>query len=303
MQPAAQGWLHIEADPIDCVMQRQRNTHLESVAAGMQTQPLLAGQYTCFHQDCQYTTKHAGHFARHLATRHGECSDSNTAVHDTAGNESRLLIHLMQRLAGLEAKVSALLSPAASVDKAPQPQPACSKETCCSPAAAAPTRIRRRATQPKCMAAGFKPCASSLSFKHIELASIRNRLLQVTDISSLHEVVVRCARAALDGDQGRDNNPVYRAIDGHWEVFTPHREWLQVDDRTLCQYLFCGVMHALGQVLNALHEDQVPGLQLVDTLHQQELSMARQTPNCPGVQALHLGWLIPLISAETLQGA
>jgi hypothetical protein len=260
---------------------------------------LLAGQYTCFHQECQYTTKHAGHFARHLATRHGDCSGDKPEVGDAESNEGRLLIHLMQRLAGLEAKVLELSSSAAPPPAACAVQPQVSSH---GPAATTPSRIRRKATQPKCMAVSFTPCASSLSFRHIELASIRRRLLQVTDMSSLHDVVVRCARAALDGDQGRDINPVYRAADEHWEVLTPHKQWLQVDDRTLCQYLFCGVMHALGQVLDALHEDQVPGLDLVDTLHHQELSMAHQTPNCPGVLALHLGWLVPLVSADSLQG-
>jgi hypothetical protein len=132
----------------------------------------------------------------------------------------------------------------------------------------------------------------------VRAASLRQALLGVEDVGRLNEVVIMCAKAALDGEQGQAANPVYRSTDeqGRWQVWSASQYWKEVDDVKLCQHLYVGVLWALREVLRVLQDEGAAGADLVAALVQKEYDMASATPACPGVHKMRLQWLIPLLS-------
>jgi hypothetical protein len=148
------------------------------------------------------------------------------------------------------------------------------------------------------MTAAHRPCATALSFRNIKAASLRQALLKVEDVGGLNELVIMCAKAALDGEQGQSANPVYRSTDeqGRWHVWSAQKQWKEVDDIRLCQHLYAGVLWALREVLRVLQDEEAAGADLVAAILQKELDMATATPACPGVHKMRLQWLIPLLS-------
>jgi hypothetical protein len=225
-----------------------------------------------------------------------------------------LVKHLMQRVIALEARLlpqadgdavadggdSSCCSKVSSGHRGPAPKPA-------SQAAshAADAVVRAKPVQPQCMTAAHKPCATSLSLRHVRAASLRQALLGIEDVGRLNEVVVMCAKAALDGERGRAVNAVYRSSDeqeGRWQVWSASQRWKEVDDVGLCQHLYVGVLWALRDVLRVLQGDAVAGADLAVALVQKEYDMALSTPACPGVHKMRLEWLIPLLTQGICNG-
>ena len=71
---------------------------------------MAAATFACTHEGCGYTSNHAGHFIRHIATRHAEAG-AEPSTQEALGLE--LVKHLMQRVIALEAR----LLPQADVDQ------------------------------------------------------------------------------------------------------------------------------------------------------------------------------------------
>jgi hypothetical protein len=217
-----------------------------------------------------------------------------------------LVKHLMQRVIALEARLLPQADEHAAADggvpsccaKAKSSHQASAPKPASQPAShAADAVVRAKAVQPQCMTAAHKPCATSLSLRHVRTASLRQALLGVQDVGRLNEVVVMCAKAALDGERGRAVNAVYRSSDeqeGRWLVWSANQHWKEVDDVGLCQHLYVGVLWALRDVLRVLQGDA--GADLAAALVQKEYDMALSTPACPGVHKMRLEWLIPLLT-------
>jgi hypothetical protein len=184
---------------------------------------------------------------RHLATRHADAG-VQPLTQEALGLE--LVKHLMQRVIALEAR----LLPQADGDAAADgDDPSCCAKANSSRHPSAPKRVshltgptgdavvRAKPMQPRCMTAAHKPCAASLSLRHVRAASLRQALLGIQDAGRLNEVVVMCAKAALDGEQGRAVNAVFKSCDeqeGRWLVWSASQHWKEVDDVGLCQHLY-----------------------------------------------------------------
>jgi hypothetical protein len=263
----------------------------------------LSAQHACVHAGCTYTTRHLGHLRRHLQTRHG--------VGHGQAIDARLIADLVAQLADFQSKLAALVVCDASAPHGNTDDDACDhqphiecehSEDSTSPRVKSPARVRTRACLPVCMTAAHRPYATALSFRCVQLSSIWRALQDVTDVNGLNRVVIACARAALDDEQGAATNPVFRrsSEEYNWEVWTVNKAWHVVDDAGLCQHLHIGLLWALREILRnaASAKDDETDYALVTALLNSEYELARQTAACPSVHKLRMEWLVPRLAGE-----